>query len=486
MLGSNIYMSDIIGELYTTWKDCLVILNGGTGCGKSHFVINVLIPCYVSQNKRILYLCNREKLEYQVKPQINRYPLVTVWTYQRLQAKLRKKKNLPKYDLIVSDECHYFWTDAKFNSYTDIAYQYVMSQTQSVVILMSATADSFFSELEANGKVEPDHIFKIEKSYSYVERVFTYKKDQLQDLIDYILSADDEEKILVFVNSIKRLEEMHEIYGTDAEYLCAKGQKCDFVNRAAVKECKFSKRILFTTKILDNGIDIKDDAVKHIISEIFDIDCMLQAIGRKRPIDSLDTCRLYFRIYDGRAINNFNRMDGKQLEAVEQYLDNKEQFIKTMCTLNLDARRIARENKIFYCDFGNEELKINEMALRKYRLDYSTTLEMKDSSYEKVLFDRLGSELSGKRAELKIYTQSHDIFLDYLKEIEGKKLFKEQQKELKSRFKDILGLHDRTMGINTLNGKLQDCQYQYVIESRRELSRKSEYFKKTYWIIGKI
>ena len=179
-------------------------------------------------------------------------------------------------------------------------------------------------------------------------------------------------------------------------------------------------------------------------------------------------------------------MDGKQLEAVEQYLDNKEQFIKTMCTLNLDARRIARENKIFYCDFGNEELKINEMALRKYRLDYSTTLEMKDSSYEKVLFDRLGSELSGKRAELKIYTQSHDIFLDYLKEIEGKKLFKEQQKELKNRFKDILGLHDRTMGINTLNGKLQDCQYQYVIESRRELSRKSEYFKKTYWMIEKI
>lgn len=486
MLGSNVYMSDLIGDAYTTWKDCLVILNGGTGSGKSYFVINVLIPYYVNQNKQILYLCNREKLEYQIKPQINHYPPVTVWTYQRLQAKLRKKKNLPKYDLIVSDECHYFWTDAKFNSYTDIAYQYVMSQTQSVVILMSATADCFFSELEADEKVELNHIFEIKKSYSYVERVFTYEKNQLQDLIDYILSRDDEEKILVFVNSIKRLEEMHGIYGNDAEYLCSKEQKCDFVNRAAVKNCTFSKRILFTTKVLDNGVDIKDDAVKHIISEIFDIDCMLQAIGRKRPIDSLDTCRFYFRIYDGRAINNFNRMDGKQLEAVEQYLDNKEQFIKTMCTLNLDARRIARENKIFYCDFRNEELKINEMALRKYRLDYSTTLEMKDSSYEKVLFDRLGSELSGKRAELKIYTQSHDIFLDYLKEIEGKKLFKEQQKELKNRFKDILGLHDRTMGINTLNGKLQDCQYRYVIESRRELSRKSEYFKKTYWIIEKI
>lgn len=119
MLGSNVYMSDLIGDAYTTWKDCLVILNGGTGSGKSYFVINVLIPYYVNQNKQILYLCNREKLEYQIKPQINHYPPVTVWTYQRLQAKLRKKKNLPKYDLIVSDECHYFWTDAKFNSYYD-------------------------------------------------------------------------------------------------------------------------------------------------------------------------------------------------------------------------------------------------------------------------------------------------------------------------------------------------------------------------------
>ena len=65
MLGSNVYMSDLIGDAYTTWKDCLVILNGGTGSGKSYFVINVLIPYYVNQNKQILYLCNREKLEYQ-------------------------------------------------------------------------------------------------------------------------------------------------------------------------------------------------------------------------------------------------------------------------------------------------------------------------------------------------------------------------------------------------------------------------------------
>lgn len=167
-------------------------------------------------------------------------------------------------------------------------------------------------------------------------------------------------------------------------------------------------------------------------------------------------------------------------------MDDKEKFIKTMCTLNVDARRIARENKIFYCDFGSEELKVNEMALQKYRIDYSTTQEMKESSYEQVLFERLGSELAGKRAELNIYAQDHDIFLNYLNEIEGKKLFKEQQKELKNRFKDILGLHDRTMGINTLNGKLQDCQYQYVIKSMRELSRKSEHFKKTYWIIEKM
>lgn len=485
-MSKQIYMSDLIGQSYKTWKNCFVILNGGTGCGKTFFIINVLIPHYTKESKNVLYLCNREKLEYQIKPLINNYPTVTVMTYQRLQAKLRKKKPLPKYDLIISDECHYFWTDAKFNSYTDISYQYVIKQTQSVVIFMSATAEIFFEELKADGKVKRENIFKIEKSYDYVEKVYTYHKNELQDIIDNILSHDDDEKILVFVNSINRLKEMYSIYGLDADYMCSKNQKCDFVNRAAVKNCTFSKRILFTTKVLDNGIDIKDDLVKHIISEIFDFDCMLQAIGRKRPIDSLDTCNFYFRLYDGRAINNFNRMDERQLKYVEPYIKDKESFIKEMCTLNIDARRIARENKIFFCDFSNEELKINEMALRKYRMDYLTTQKMKEYGYEQVLFKFLGAELSSKRDKLNIYVQKQDIFLEYLREIEGIKLFKLQQKELKNRFKDILGLHDRTMGINTLNGKLQDCQYQYVIKSKRELSRKSEYFKKTYWIIEKL
>lgn len=486
MDGAVKHMSDLIQDQYKDWKDTKVILSGGTGSGKTYFVINILIPYYIGMRKNVLYLCNRTKLEKQIKPELENFSTVHVMTYQRLQKKIRKQRKISRYDLIIADECHYFWTDAKYNSYTDIAYQYIMRQKGNVTVLMSATADSFFRELRTQRQVLDKYIFMIPKSYYYIEKVYTYTKPELQDIIDYILSQDDEEKIMVFVNSIQRLEEMHKIYGIDADYMCSNNQKCNFSNSTAIENNSFKKRILFTTKVLDNGIDIKDDNVKHIISELFDVDCTLQAIGRKRPIDCLDTCNLYFCKYDGRAVNNFSSADKKQLMPAVQYLTDKDKFIKELGNLNIDERKLVRENKIFYYDFMDGKLKINEMALKKYQMDELLARKMKESSYEEVLFEMLGEELSKKKSMLDIYVQKRDIFLDYLKEIEDQKLFREQQTELKMRFKDILGLHDRTMGINTLNGKLQDCQYPYKIISCKDRSRQSETYNKRYWMIQKI
>ena len=68
---------------------------------------------------------------------------------------------------------------------------------------------------------------------------------------------------------------------------------------------------------------------------------------------------------------------------------------------------------------------------------------------------------------------------DYLSSIVGKKLFKEDQNELKNKFKEV-GLKDRTMGINTLNGKLMDMALDYKIISKR-VKEKGELY--TVWIV---
>ena len=116
-------------------------------------------------------------------------------------------------------------------------------------------------------------------------------------------------------------------------------------------------------------------------------------------------------------------------------------------------------------------------------MDHNIITSMKTNSYRTVLLKYLGSELSDKMKELQIITSSKDIFLEYIKSIEGRKLFKEEQKILKAKMRDLLGLNDRTMGIGVCNGKLSDCQYQYKIISEKENSRKSSNWKKRYWMI---
>ena len=52
----------------------------------------------------------------------------------------------------------------------------------------------------------------------------------------------------------------------------------------------FEKRILIATKALDNGVDLKDTEIKHIVTDIFDLDSAVQCLGRKRIQNVNDTC----------------------------------------------------------------------------------------------------------------------------------------------------------------------------------------------------
>ena len=64
---------------------------------------------------------------------------------------------------------------------------------------------------------------------------------------------------------------------------------------------------------------------------------------------------------------------------------------------------------------------------------------------------------------------------EYLQSCIGKRLYKEEQQELKQQFINV-GLKDRTMGINTLNGKLKDENIKFEIVPKRTNSKR-------YWTI---
>lgn len=63
------YVTDVIGETYKQWKTGVVLINAGTGTGKTTFVVKELNEWAEITGTKILYLCNRSALRSQVVKQ---------------------------------------------------------------------------------------------------------------------------------------------------------------------------------------------------------------------------------------------------------------------------------------------------------------------------------------------------------------------------------------------------------------------------------
>lgn len=386
--SQRIWVSNIIGTDYKRWKNEFVILDCGTGCGKSYFCLHILGSYAKSQKKKILYLCNRSKLRKQVYEEAKRLKLlnvIIVTSYQKLQRDIQDGKIIPFFDYIVADECHYFTTDATFNDYTDVSYNYVMKQKDSVVLLISATAKAFFSNLLEKKKVKEKNHYKLDKDYSYVDKLYYYQSDELVSIINEILENEPDSKIVVFCNVGSRIIEMNKVYKDTAHYYCAKSSKdkvlkkvCgwlddeddkrtkktnDCIKRYSDELITFEKRILFTTSVLDNGVDLKDERIKHIFTEIIDVDIMIQSLGRKRSMNENDTCTFYIREYQKSGIQGFINNTNKQLEPVKLYKEDYQEFYRKYG--NGKNRGKIQKNDIFYSLF-KEKKSVGQIRC-KYR-----------------------------------------------------------------------------------------------------------------------
>lgn len=510
----KITFSMLIEDKYKTWKNTKVILDGGTGTGKTYFVLNILGKYAEQQRKSILYLCNRSALKGQTEHDVLSMKLketVTVMTYQTLQNKIRNKKQIPEFDYIVADECHYFTNDALFNEYTDLAYKYLKKQKDNVIIYISATAKVYFNWMKSHEYVKEENYYFIPKNYDYVKKIFFYNKKFLVPQIDKILEEEPESKIIVFCNSISRMLELYKKYGDTATYFASK--KAQKVKDICEEDCidqhkdgtvTFDKRILITTKVMDNGVNIKDVKVKHIFSEILDVDSAIQALGRKRKTSEDDTCTFYLKDYSGQAIQGLINTNEYQTEPVMTYRLNYEEFL---FQYGQNRERI-RKNKIFYAKFLDDKeqnhIAYNSMRLNKYLMDNTVLNQMKETSYRSVMVELLGYAVADKCEDLEVNIEEKDEFLEYLKSIEGKWLYSADRKEVVKKFEDI-GVKLRRQGINTLNGALQDfyenrykCRFRNkeldengkptrktLVDNRKVLSDGSvnSMRNKTYWIL---
>ena len=147
------------------------------------------------------------------------------------------------------------------------------------------------------------------------------------------------EKAIVFVEMGDDLVEMEKIFGDAAGYYCSpyneRYQKKYSDLSCCVKDGRQLKDILFTTKAMGVGIGIKDRTVKHIFIDQWHPLEIAQSLGRKRTLDTDDTCTVYFRDYGldwywgtNSGLKKFRNMLLTKYQPAQAYIAGEEEFEK--------------------------------------------------------------------------------------------------------------------------------------------------------------
>lgn len=379
------YYSDLITDnQIKKWIDNkdYVYLDGSTGTGKSTFVFEKLFSNYIlndyipDNNYKIFVLSNRKKLFEQHIKEIKRRRLsekyfdingyssrfwdcVEVETYQCFFDKYVKDKQKAaeiKEDwklfadgdfIIICDEFHYFLND-EWNKTTEQTLQFILDVDMPTFFL-SATGKSTYDFINKISHKKIENVVTIKQDFSNItlheyKEPNSYKSnhhsgtDKAYEMIRDILN-NTSDKVMYYLNDVNKLCDLKERlleYADDVKICYAPKPNINYKYQSQKDDSiigkKMNCRCILTTKILDNGIDILDDDLKHVIIDMQEAETIIQAIGRKRTKTPLN---VYIREVDKRQLGAW--IDKKQYEL--NNISNKNELKRYKCKILIDDYR---------------------------------------------------------------------------------------------------------------------------------------------------
>lgn len=363
------YASELIGDAFQHWGNGRVLLDMGTGRGKSEFVIRKMAGWAVDQflkgnyDNRILMICpltllhedleKRRRAEYLMvfgddsEEGWDLYKeVLTVITYQKLEQLCKGdvsdqrilQELLDRHRIIIADECHYWSEFSAFNINTHYSLDALLqAEKDHTVVYMSATGRDTWKLLEEKGgPTQSERIYRLPQYYEYVKAAYFYARHNLVTILKRLPAG---EKAIVFMELGDDLAEMEKIFGDTAAYYCSpfneRYRKKYSDLSVCVKDGQQLKNILFTTKAMGVGIGLKDRGVKHIFIDQWNPLEIAQSLGRKRSLDADDTCTVYFRDYSldwywgtNSGLKRFRGMLLNKYLPAQAYMAGEEEFNK--------------------------------------------------------------------------------------------------------------------------------------------------------------
>lgn len=344
--NKNKYISDELLTFAPQWfytYNPIIFISSGTGTGKTTFVQQLAVEF----NKRILIITNRTATKKQLNHKVEVEKIgdnVYITSYQSIERSIHFNIDfLDSFDVLVADEAHYFISDSLANNRVNVSYQKILSTKKVVKIFMSATLEEIAVKIVSdyhliNAKTNPFYqssIFNYVKhnNASKIEKV--YKISTIQDLYENIIASN--EKWLIFVSKkadgyeiqkelIDNGLAINDIIFINRKDVDSEKNKAKFeFDNLSLNE-RFDCKVLISTKIIDNGVNIIDRSLKHMVIDTNDKATFLQMLGRKRCLDYMDTFNLYIPCKNQTSIAkliNQKNCQVKKMDMIKAELQNQ-------------------------------------------------------------------------------------------------------------------------------------------------------------------
>jgi superfamily II DNA or RNA helicase len=491
------YISDIITDedVQNKWSPgSRILITAQTGSGKSEFIKNILYKHCTNTRQKVLLLSNRILLKEQVQEDLKNKKnseIITVLNYQYLETRILSGGALAdlfsQYDYIVYDEAHYIFSDSQFNRNTDLLIQPIKTTPKDKVFLfLTATPQALYDY-----QAEYDYVYEVPIDYSYIDKLYFFSSEDIPESIFQNIPFD--EKGIYFSSNAKESLELSRKF-TNASFFCSESNwLADLSDKQVldqiVKNAKFKDQFLFTTKVLDNGINLKDPDLKHIVLDFTDIITLIQCLGRKRILSSQDKINVYIRSYHDGNLKYILRGINKKIDLVKERQSMTEDEFKD------------KYRKKDFDDVIDNDFRINEAKYQHYKTQarlikqmiYQQEYRAKEqgvdkknlplNSYENYIRNLLHIDkekiLNGNEEFEKVSLET------LLRNNVGKKMFKKEQKQFVYQFFNKVFSPKKTdyrkRGIRSIRAILQEDRLPYTIISDRDWSSKNR--GKTYWYI---
>jgi len=396
--------------------------------GKTTMIFEHLVPFVEKENKKILFLYPRDAMKQQLKAKYFSES-IEYMSYQSLEASIEKNVILPNYDYIVCDEAHYFIEDASFNTNTELSFDFINNQKNSVKILLTGTPEPL---QYAEFKKPVINMSFVDHTNHNVEVVFLTRSTKL---IENQIRKEliNNQQALVFSSSATDAYEMSQRFVEhESFFISSKGNQSfkdkndESIRRKIIEEERTERPIGFMTSAMNTGINFNEDIKNVVILGSPSSVDIRQSVARVRKGDSNRKVRLYIQVPFGQAIRTKVESMKKDLEFLDLGIHEwQEQYGKK-----------KSPSFIWYkTDKDNPEIahiKINMMILAKIKSDITDFATM---SHDTVGTYKRMVEKYYPSTPIHWLTASSETIEEFLEKNEGQYLNKEDQEKVKELFK---------------------------------------------------